>query len=620
MRYERLSLHLGMAPEGAYVVSVRSAQGEGKGRLRLPLDLELRPPSLAPTSEALVLGKELFRQLFRGEPGNLYHAARGSLEECGAGLRIEITIDPRRPELARLQALPWELLCRPETEDFLALSRGSPVVRSLDAHRERRFAPPRPRRLRILAVAASPKECPPLDVERELANLEAAWKGQERRVEIVPLRRGGLDEIRAAFLAKPFHILHFMGHGHFDSKLGEGVLYFERPDGSRQVLDGRRLAQLLRDFRALRLVVLNACQSASSVGAQGSSPFAGAASSLVMGGVPAVVAMSGPVSDPAAVAFSRELYLRLAAGDPIEAAVTEGRLAILRSESFDGEWATPALFLRSSEGRLFAPPSTVWARRLASGAGAVAALAAIASLGLGWERERRGAEASRRSGEGVGLLQLGRPEEARTSLRSALDARDDSAEALGNLAVVEQRLGEDEAALRHAEAAVRAAPGEAVHRYNLGHLLATRKRSEEALASLGRAVELDPAYAVAYNELGNVYLDLERPADARAALETGLRWEPHLAVLHKNLARVDLAEGAVGAAVRRLRKAIPLYLSSDPAGRAEATYWLATALFRQGRRAEACAALGELRILDPVSLGWWTDRVRRLAKEGACPR
>ena len=50
-----------------------------------------------------------------------------------------------------------------------------------------------------------------------------------------------------------------------------------------------------------------------------------------MGGMPAVVAMRGPVPDIAAVAFSRTFYQRLAAGDPIEAAVTEGRLAIQRT-------------------------------------------------------------------------------------------------------------------------------------------------------------------------------------------------------------------------------------------------------------------------------------------------
>ncbi|MFP5285038.1 MAG: tetratricopeptide repeat protein, partial [Thermoanaerobaculia bacterium] len=94
---------------------------------------------------------------------------------------------------------------------------------------------------------------------------------------------------------------------------------------------------------------------------------------------------------------------------------------------------------------------------------------------------------------------------------------------MGNLSILEMQLGDDEAALVHAEAAARAAPGEAVHQYNLGNLLALKRRYEEALASLRRAIEIDPNYVNAYNELGNVYLQLDRPADARKAFEAGLK-------------------------------------------------------------------------------------------------
>ena len=77
-------------------------------------------------------------------------------------------------------------------------------------------------------MAASPTDCPSLAVARERANLEAAWKGQEKKVEIVFLERGGVEEMRQALLAAPFHILHFMGHGTFDEESSEGVLFFER--------------------------------------------------------------------------------------------------------------------------------------------------------------------------------------------------------------------------------------------------------------------------------------------------------------------------------------------------------------------------------------------------------
>ncbi|HET9226807.1 MAG TPA: CHAT domain-containing protein, partial [Thermoanaerobaculia bacterium] len=306
MRYESFLIRIEPSAGGSYTVSVQSPKGEGRGTFQLPR------PSLV----ALDAGREIFRALFREEVANLFHSSLGSLRGRHNGLRICVSIDPRCSELAPLQKLPWELLCRPETEDFLSLSRSTPVVRSLEAHRERRPAIARPARLRILVVEASPKEVLSLDLEQERASLEKAWS-QIRNTEIVWLRRGGVEEMRQALLAAPFHILHFMGHGTFDEESGEGVLLFEKHDGTGQPFDGRRLAQLLHDFESLRLVVLNACHTAI----HGSNPFAGAASSLVMGGVPAVVAMSGSVSDVAALAFSRTFYERLATGDDIEEAM-----------------------------------------------------------------------------------------------------------------------------------------------------------------------------------------------------------------------------------------------------------------------------------------------------------
>jgi tetratricopeptide (TPR) repeat protein len=612
MKYERFSLRIEPGPGGSHAVSVQSPQGEGQGTFQVP---PMGEPLWAGVGKAPALdaGKDLFRALFRDEAASLFHTSLGSLRGPHQGLRIDIAINPRLPESAPLQKLPWELLCRPETEDFLCLSRRTPVVRSLEAHRERRPAVARPRQLRILAVSANPTDSPSLDVERERTNLEEAWKGQEKNVEIVFLERGGVEEIREAFLAGPFHVLHFMGHGELDEESGQGVLFFERNDGTGQPLEGRRLARLLHDFESLRLVVLNACHTAEAV-----NPFTGAASALVMGGVPAVVAMSGPVSDVAAVAFSRTFYQRLAAGDPIEAAVTEGRLAIQRAEPEDGAWATPTLFLRSPDGMLFAPRSTVWARRAALLAGVAVAIVLVLILASGWRRERRTAEVMRLANDGIGRLQLGRKEEAREAFRSALDISPDNAAALGNLAIVEMQLGYDEAALVHAQAAVRAAPEEAVHHYNLGNLLATKKRYEEALASLRRAVEIDPGYVYAYNELGNVYLELDRPAEARKAFEAGLSHDRMLAKLHKNLARADLAEGHPEEAILDLETALSLYSPADPAGKAEATYWLAAAKVAAGHPIEACAALQRFEALDPRLLSPFVKDATLLAKQHRC--
>ncbi|MBW8836498.1 MAG: tetratricopeptide repeat protein, partial [Burkholderia sp.] len=208
--------------------------------------------------------------------------------------------------------------------------------------------------------------------------------------------------------------------------------------------------------------------------------------------------------------------------------------------------------------------------------------------------------------------------EARRALRSALDIDPGNAAALGNLAAVEMQLGDDEAALVHLQAAVRAAPEEAIHHYNLGNLLARKKRYEEALSSLRRAVEIDPSYANAYNELGNVYLELDRPAEARKAFEAGLSHDPTLAKLHKNLARAALAEGHPEEAILHLEAALPLYSPAELAGKAEATYWLAVAKAAAGRAKDACAALQEFELLSPGPLSPLAKEAALLAKNQRC--
>jgi hypothetical protein len=63
--------------------------------------------------------------------------------------------------------------------------------------------------------------------------------------------------------------------------------------------------------------------------------------------------MQLPISDQAAIAFSEAFYRRLGAGDPVDAAATEGRLAISRRDRRSAEWAVPALFMRVPNGCLF---------------------------------------------------------------------------------------------------------------------------------------------------------------------------------------------------------------------------------------------------------------------------
>ncbi len=299
------------------------------------------------------VGGRLFEALFRGPLRDCYIASVHRAATADQGLRIRIRLDPADPDPARLHSLPWEFLYRSDTREFLARSRRAPIVRYLDVPQPAAL-PPAPRPLRILMVTASPRGLPDLDLKRERKNVEAVWR-EHQNVEVIHLPRATLGALREALLAKDYHALHFMGHGDFTRSNGEGVLYFEDDEGKAEAVAGEALADEIRDFPSLRLVLLNACHSAEATDPQGRNPFAGIATALVHGGVGAVVAMQAPISDRAAIAFSRELYHRLAADDPIDAAVVEGRRAIGRPGRSD-EWGVPVLFLRSRTGRLFEEP------------------------------------------------------------------------------------------------------------------------------------------------------------------------------------------------------------------------------------------------------------------------
>lgn len=119
-----------------------------------------------------------------------------------------------------------------------------------------------------------------------------------------------------------FQVFHFMGHGDFDPATGEGSLRFEDERGGEAPVPGPVLAEHLKGVSSLRLAVLNACRSAEMPRQEGVDPYSGVASALVMGGLPAVVAMQLPLSDTASLAFAKHLYQTLAEATALGLAVS----------------------------------------------------------------------------------------------------------------------------------------------------------------------------------------------------------------------------------------------------------------------------------------------------------
>ena len=376
--YSDFTFEISALNASAYRLRVTSPSGEAHAQLRLEEILGETKKVFsgaagipASVEDAAALGRRLFAALFADEIGNRFHESLGRVSgQRGQALRLRLQMDLAEERIVEIHSVPWELLCRPATDQFLALGRRTSVVRSLDLPLPRPEPSPWRLPLRVLLVAPEPKGLEPLAVERELAAIRGSWLRRRRpRVEV--LRGATLDRVCQECAEREIHVLHFIGHGLLDEVSGRGALVFEDGAGGPKLIEGRTLAQQLADLPTLRLVFLNACWSGRSTGAH---PFAGVATALVGAGVPAVLAMQAPIADEAAVTFSRRVYHRLATGEPLDAAVTEGRLALARTRPETAEWAVPVLFLRSNGGAVSVRPAASVRQKLFRAAAILAVL------------------------------------------------------------------------------------------------------------------------------------------------------------------------------------------------------------------------------------------------------
>jgi hypothetical protein len=297
------------------------------------------------TRASIDLGGGLFDAVFREEVLAAWSQSRDAVQQEGRGLRLRL----RFADAPSLAAMPWELLYDKSSRTFYAQSDRTPVVRYFDVTN-----PPRPLRvrgpLRILVIIASPPGWPRLSVEREWAAISDALTDKQRAhlVSIDRLRAPTISELQRWLRHNEVHVLHFVGHGYFDDRLEDGMLMFSDPDGRAAPISSAVLGAHIRDHDPLRLVVLNACQTARVADAD---PYSGMAQGLIQQQAAAVVAMQFPISDDAAVVFTREFYGAAADGEPLDQAMVSARKALLADPG--QEWATPVLFLRAADGRVF---------------------------------------------------------------------------------------------------------------------------------------------------------------------------------------------------------------------------------------------------------------------------
>ncbi len=283
--------------------------------------------------------------------------------------RIRLRIDATAPEL---HAIPWELLrdaADGAAAQDLAATNATPFSRYL-ASRSQPGGPVLQRPIKVLVAIANPENLQEkyglakLDVDKEWQSLQEATAGQDD-IELTLLEQPCTLPALEKALKEGYHVLHFIGHGAFREKGGQGtaVLYLADEDNQATLAQdediasmfGRQLADsnLLVDER-LRLVFLASCQTATRSPADA---FRGLAPRLIASGVPAVVAMQDLVPIDTARQFASTFYQQLLVHGQVDLAGNEARSALLTAKLSGA--AIPVLFSRLRSNQLLGKPGRI---------------------------------------------------------------------------------------------------------------------------------------------------------------------------------------------------------------------------------------------------------------------
>lgn len=301
------------------------------------------------------VGMLLYRALFQGAVKQVFESARVTCQENEWDLRIVLRFNPRSEHHLAAAELPWELMCDPDSREYLCLLPDISLVRYLE-HPHKVQRPPMPAPLRILAVIPNPKGDADFQVKRFDAttvseNLKRALRKSAFNLHV--LAKPTLDALFRHLVDHHYDVLHFVGHGGFIG--GKGGLLFENDQGFCDLVDDQRFARTLAASRRLRLVHLVSCNTGVSLAGKSFSPFHGMAHALVGGKLPTVVAMQFLLWVKEVDDYCSMFYDRIADGQPLDKAVDTARLQLSLNKNTSVTWATPVIFLRDENAHLFQP-------------------------------------------------------------------------------------------------------------------------------------------------------------------------------------------------------------------------------------------------------------------------
>ncbi|MDX2161597.1 MAG: CHAT domain-containing protein [bacterium] len=320
--------------------------GDNGTGIIIPPDID----GVADAARAQQIGSAVYRALtFDDRAQDILNASIASARAKGEGVRLRFQIEPRT-----LRRLPLELLYR-DADGYFATARDLSVVRylALPGQPIRTLITPPP--LHLLIAAFAPSDLPALEIETEIGRIREGLRPliDQGVVALHELHNPSLDLLRRTLRETRTAVYHHIGHADFRGDVP--LLALTRPDGRADLVDAAAFALNAAADEALRLVVLNGCDTA--IVATNAALIGIAPQMMQAANLPAVVAMSSTLTDRSAVVFAEAFYRELGRGQDIDTALREGRIAIFRrtggySSGLAREFAVPVLFLRPAEARL----------------------------------------------------------------------------------------------------------------------------------------------------------------------------------------------------------------------------------------------------------------------------
>jgi CHAT domain-containing protein len=360
VKYELVKYQLSVGSEGIRLLrETRQVKGKPTGPLMTePYPIRLDPKDKLLTTrtllafvkmlrdnrirvdEAALLGEYLHKALLENPIGDELHKLLH--EHDDVFLRVDLVFEDPNSDLANL---PWEYLYRPYGDgsagSFLASHGRFALVRSPRRRLTRPLRVPTGEvKVKVLFVASSPYDRSPVEFDslrqqiQELQGTQlevATLVTQHTKDPAFELEKRGeaqatYETFKDVIRTMQPHVIHFVGHGECGKEGGE--IAFVDTGYKAHSIHGSKLAEDLEQHNSVRLVFLQACESAMVDPTAPYEALSSVAGSLAFHGIPAVVAMQSKVENKTANEFAEAFYKALVQRMPIFQAVQLARAKI----------------------------------------------------------------------------------------------------------------------------------------------------------------------------------------------------------------------------------------------------------------------------------------------------